>query len=92
MRVLRNQAAIGADKLGHKLRDSEQAILSIKSISFQSSSQDSLSAQSSWPSSSSSTPREHTLDSESSFRQEKIGKEVVARNLNIFIFHAQNCA
>ena len=78
MRVLRNKATTGADKLEHKLRDSEQTVISIKSFSFQSSSLDSSSAQSNWTSSSSSMSREHASDPESSSRQEKIGKFLIS--------------
>ncbi|XP_022989782.1 probable serine/threonine-protein kinase PBL5 isoform X1 [Cucurbita maxima] len=87
VRVLRNKATNGADKLEHKLRDSEQTVLSIKSFSFQSSSLDSSSAQSNWTSSSSSMSREHASDPESSSRQEKIGTD--SREQNIYATSSQ---
>ncbi|KAG6602147.1 Proline-rich receptor-like protein kinase PERK12, partial [Cucurbita argyrosperma subsp. sororia] len=87
VRVLRNKATTGADKLEHKLRDSEQTVISIKSFSFQSSSLDSSSAQSNWTSSSSSMSREHASDPESSSRQEKIGTD--SREQNIYATASQ---
>lgn len=72
VRVLRNKTTTVANE--QNLRDSEKSILSIKSFSFQSSSQDSSSSQSNWTSSSSSISRDLTSDAESSFQQEKIGK------------------
>lgn len=74
VRVLRNKATTGPNE--HNSRDSEQSILSIRSFSFQSSSQDSSLSHSNWTSSSSSLSREHASDSESSSRQEKIGKQL----------------
>ncbi|XP_031742725.1 proline-rich receptor-like protein kinase PERK13 [Cucumis sativus] len=71
VRVLRNKTTTNE----HNLRDSEQSILSIKSFSFQSSSQDSSSSQSNWTSSSNSISRDHTSDPESSSQQEKIGTD-----------------
>ncbi|XP_008441660.2 probable serine/threonine-protein kinase PBL5 [Cucumis melo] len=73
VRVLRNKTTTVANE--QNLRDSEKSILSIKSFSFQSSSQDSSSSQSNWTSSSSSISRDLTSDAESSFQQEKIGTD-----------------